>query len=57
VAQDVKTAMAAAGHAFGGVEEDAEGNLEVSPSDMLAVLWRAVQELSAHIEKLEARPG
>jgi hypothetical protein len=57
LAQDVKAAMSAAGHEFGGVIEDAEGNQSLSPSDLTAVLWKAVQELTARVAALEGRPA
>jgi hypothetical protein len=49
VAQDVRTVLPDA------VEEDDEGNLALSPNDLVAVLWKAVQELSARVAELEAR--
>ena len=36
-----------------GVEEDAEGNLSLSYSDLIAVWWHAMQELSATVSALE----
>jgi hypothetical protein len=50
LAQDVRAVLPDA------VEEDAEGNLSYSPSDLLSVLWSAVRELSAKVAELEARP-
>jgi hypothetical protein len=51
VAQEVGAAMAAAGHDFGGhvVENGVEG---LSYNDLLAVLWKAVQELQAEVSQL-----
>jgi hypothetical protein len=47
LAQDVRAAGMA------GVEEDAEGNLSLSYNDLIAVLWHAMQELSAKVSALE----
>jgi Chaperone of endosialidase len=51
VAQDVAAAMEAAGHEFGGHVEDDEGLQSLSYNDMMAVLWKAVQELATNGRK------
>jgi hypothetical protein len=55
VAQDVAAAMAAAGHDFGGHIIDPESGTEsLSYNDLVAVLWRGTQELTARVKALEA---
>ena len=56
IAQEVQAVMEGAGYEFGGVVADRDGNLSLSSSDMVAVLWKAVQELSARVAELEGRP-
>jgi hypothetical protein len=55
MAQDVKAVMGRAGHKFGGHWEDDEGMQSLSYNDLVAVLWKAVQELNAKVERLEGR--
>ena len=54
LAPDVQAAM---GADFGGVVEDKESGLKgINYHELTAVLWAAVQELSAKVAVLEARP-
>ena len=54
-AQDVGAAMAAAGHQFGGHLVDPEtGRERLAYSELVALLWRAVQQLSERLEALGA---
>jgi collagen type VII alpha len=52
IAQDVERVMT--GHDFGGVDVGADGMRSLSYFDLLAVLWKALQEATARIETLEA---
>jgi Chaperone of endosialidase len=54
VAQDVERAMQ--GYDFGGHVTDDEGLQSLSYNDLVAVLWKAVQELTAKVKELEGRP-
>jgi hypothetical protein len=51
IAQDVAMAMRDAGHDTGMVDGK-EGAQSLSVGDMMAVLWKAVQELSAEVKAL-----
>ena len=51
-AQDVGTAMAAHGHEFGGHRVDAQGRERLAYNELLALLWRAVQQLNERIESV-----
>jgi hypothetical protein len=53
IAQDVKAVMEGSGHKFGGHWEDTEGMQSLSYNDLVAVLWKAVQELSAEVAALK----
>jgi hypothetical protein len=54
-AQDVTAAMEAAGHDFGGSVTDPESGVQsLSYNDLVAVLWRGTQELTARVAALEA---
>jgi Chaperone of endosialidase len=49
VAQEVAAVMAAGGHGFGGHRVDRDGVAGLSYSDLLAVLWAAVQEVARRL--------
>jgi hypothetical protein len=49
IAQDVEGAMRQAGHDFGGIEAGDDGLRSLSYFDLLAVLWKAVQELHSRV--------
>jgi hypothetical protein len=51
VAQDVAEIMRAAGHDFGGHVENDDGLQSLSYNDLIAVLWKAVQELRDKVEQ------
>jgi hypothetical protein len=57
VPEDVGQAMQDAGLVFGGhiVGDDEEQSQGLSYSDLTAVLWKAVQELSAQVAELQAK--
>lgn len=58
VAQDVAGAMAAAGHEFGGHLTDPESGRErLAYNELVAVLWRAVQQLAERLDAAEAAPA
>ncbi|HEY1301439.1 MAG TPA: tail fiber domain-containing protein [Stellaceae bacterium] len=53
VAQDVAVAMAAAGHEFGGHLVDPDSGRErLAYNELVAVLWRAVQQLAQHLDAM-----
>jgi hypothetical protein len=54
IAQHVETAMQKAGHEFGGHTIDNDHHL-LAYNELVAVLWKACQEMAARIEALEAR--
>lgn len=57
LAQEVATAAAAHGHAFGGVQDHAHAGgadvMSLGYDELIAPLIKAVQELASHIERLE----
>lgn len=58
VAQEVGAAMTAAGHDFAGHQSSGgRGCDTLAPSELVAVLWKAVQELSARVAELESGRG
>jgi hypothetical protein len=57
MAQDVEAVMAAGGHDFGGHIVSEDGMQSLSYFDLLAVVWKALQEATARIEQLEAGPA
>jgi hypothetical protein len=52
IAQEVEAAMP---RDYGGHEIDAAGNQSLGTADLVACLWKAVQELAARVATLEAR--
>jgi long-tail fiber proximal subunit/endosialidase-like protein/collagen triple helix repeat protein len=52
VAQDIEAAMGEAGHEFGGHHVD-NGSHSLEYNQLTAVLWKAVQELSAEVAALK----
>jgi hypothetical protein len=56
VASEVGEVMAAAGQDFGGHTTDAETGLQyLAYNELIAILWRGMQELAGRLEALEAR--
>lgn len=57
IAQEVEGVMKKAGHDFGGhyVGDDEKQTQGLSYADLTAVLWKAVQELSAQVTELQAK--
>lgn len=55
VAQEVQAAMA--GYPFGGHRIEANGDQSISHNELMAVLWKACQEMAGKIAALEARPA
>ena len=52
LAEEVDQAIAGAGHQWDGMATDIEGNQSLSYNDLIAVLWRAVQQLSSEVTAL-----
>ena len=55
IAQEVKSAMDSTGESFSGWSENYKGKQGVQYSTMVIPLIKAVQELSAKVEELEAK--
>jgi hypothetical protein len=54
LAPDVKAAFDSIGMDFGGYVKDGDGTEHLRPDQLIPVLWKAVQELSARVVALEA---
>lgn len=54
-ASEIAQVMIGAGHEFAGVRWSETGAALLAPSELTALLWKAVQELSARVMALEAR--
>jgi hypothetical protein len=55
LAADVEAAIAASGHRWDGVITDAEGIQALSYTDLIPVLWRAVQQLRGQVTELRGQ--
>jgi hypothetical protein len=55
IAQEVAAAMSAAGHEFGGhyIGDDENKTQSLDINELVAVLWKAFQELTLRIDKME----
>jgi len=54
VAQDLEAAMGESGHKFGAFVPNEDGH-GIAYNELVAVLWKACQEMSSRIETLEAK--
>jgi hypothetical protein len=57
LATDVKAAFDSMGLDFGGYVKAEDGTQALRPDQLIPVLWKAVQELSAEVSALKAKVG